>query len=154
MVDHNTEFCSPILSRDLFFFGVFLPNRWNKANRKYMERITSIQFPEGTKTIETSDNGEFATQGKFKLNESEVTTFLGAHPFDTLGKWHEMRFKEKFFLLSETSRPVINDKKVFRHFQDCKPGNQWTYLLKITSGELWVEVQYPDWGGTGPSCEK
>lgn len=35
----------------------------------------------------------------------------------------------------------------------CRGRTSWQAILDEGSGALWIEVQYPDWGGDGPSCQ-
>ncbi len=39
-----------------------------------------------------------------------------------------------------------------RGIHGCTDGNTWLGYLDESSGELWLEVNYPDWGGDPPGC--
>jgi hypothetical protein len=57
-----------------------------------------------------------------------------------------------YFIIAIDSIP-FSDKSHLRYFYGCKEGDSWHFILNEKSGELWIEIQYPDFKGQGPACK-
>jgi hypothetical protein len=44
------------------------------------------------------------------------------------------------------------DTRQLHYFSGCKPGDAWVVILDEKTGELWINVQYPDPGGLAVEC--
>lgn len=44
-------------------------------------------------------------------------------------------------------KPDFNYKENILYVQGHKGKNNWTCVADLKNNKLWVEIQYPDWGG-------
>src|ERR1700754_681831 len=123
----------------------------------YIRSVTRISIPANTTILSEFDQGEFEAVGKYQLDQKEVGRFLSSNPFHSIDQEH--RYISHFNLYTRSGLiPLsdsipLSDKFHLKFFYGCKEGNAWLFTINEKTGELWVEVQYPDLGGQGPSCK-
>ena len=124
----------------------------------FIKKVTKIRFPDQIKIVSEYDNGEYEAMGKYRLRPEDIPAFIASHPF--------------VLVPLEIPRPPLTDFNSFCHanliplsdtiplpeirplhyFSGCKPGNSWEFIMDEKTGELWINVQYPDPGGLTPGC--
>lgn len=120
--------------------------------RKSIEQTTQIDLPCGTETVETADNYEYTSQGKFLIPESEIRSFIREYNLQPLSNTPAHQFST--ILLSKKHQPVVDRSKPFFFLEDCHEQNTWRVLLNERTGELWIVVDYPDMAGDNIPCPK
>ncbi|MEM7182261.1 MAG: hypothetical protein AAF518_15205 [Spirochaetota bacterium] len=132
--------------------------------------MTKTKFPPGTNTIQTYDNTEFVVIGKYQIAKEKVKQYVETYNFRPYISYAEyqkswlkdsnMRFADVFMGLpmmdALQSKSGVNPAKIansrdFKVLTGCSPDNTWSFLLNVKTGELWVEVMYPDMAGDSPS---
>lgn len=129
-------------------FRVFL----HHSNKEFIKRITGIDLPYNVQTIEEVDNGEYILIGKYILPDGR--RFSASDKLKPLKSSNDISLAFTDIFLKPENRPVFNADSRFKYWADCAPGNSWWILLNDETGELWIEVRYPDWSGDAPPCEK
>ena len=125
----------------------------------FIKRVTTIQFPEHLKTLAEYGNGEYESMGKYLIPPQEIPAFITSHPFVPVPVMHPRPPLTDFnFFCHSDLIPLSDsipspDSVPLHYFTGCRPGNAWTIVLNEKTGELWINIQYPDWGGTGAECK-
>jgi hypothetical protein len=128
--------------------GCYFAN--NKSTLGYIKKVTSIRLPDNLNIISEFDQSEFATGGKYRLEKKDIKPFLNNNPFVDIDRQYKYLFHFNQYNKTEQSR--LSDSAYLKYFSGCKQGNAWLFTLHVNTGELWIEVQYPDFGGQGPRC--
>jgi hypothetical protein len=133
------------------YFGFF----YTDPDIKYIGRITSLKVPIDADKVQSTES-DFAIAVKFIIQRKDVKNFTASNSFSPfLKNKDEMRYAGfATILLDSINRPVINDSDKYGYINDCQPGNAWQFLLNESTGELWVFVEFPDFKGHAPPCDK
>jgi hypothetical protein len=129
----------------------------NESELSFIRRVTKIPIPNDISTISEFDQGELEAGGKYRLEQKDLEGFLSKNNFRPIDRQYlymshfNLMGKSGLFPLS-ASIP-LSDKSHLKYFYGCKGGNSWLFTLNEKSGELWVEVEYPDLQGQGPGCK-
>jgi len=118
-----------------------------KSNDSYIKEIISFELPPNTELVEVHDNREFVVIAKYQIEHGNVNDMLEN---DNFNKWEY------------TYPPIVLDNylEVFNQIPDplngaywrlanCKNSNSSDALVNQETGELWIQIRYPDWGGDG-----
>ena len=122
----------------------------------FIRRVTGISLPGTVSIVSEFDQGEFEAVGKYRLEQKDVGAFLSSHPFHPFDQAH--RYISRFNHYTSSGLIPLSDTiprldtASLQYFTGCKEGNAWLFTLNEKTGELWVEIQYPDFGGQGPGC--
>lgn len=139
-----------VLLITLLIGGNFLYNRYFSV-KGYIERVCKIEFPAWTSTEQEVDNGEFAAIGKYVLAESSRESFITDHQLEAYSKSPiQLTFT---YLLTKSNRPNYAASNLYGK-EDCNGPYSWTILTNSITGELWIEVAYPDFSGDSAPCDK
>ena len=122
-----------------YFHGSVLP---------LIREVTKVKMPGHLKTISEFDNGEWIAGGKYMIKEEDLKTFLAENAFQPIGK--QTSYVSLFNTLSKEYHIPLSDSLHLKYISDCQGEHSWVFTVNENTGELWVEVQYPDWGGKGP----
>lgn len=121
------------------------------STKTYIENITGIEFPNLTSTEEEFDNGEFVVVAKYTLSESNRKSFIKEnHLIEYSKNPIHLAFTNE---LHQENQPNYLGSDLFV-LEDCTKYNSWKILTNLKTGELWVEVLYPDFSGDAPTCNK
>lgn len=121
------------------------------STTSYITKTTGINLPKGTETIETIDNWEFVCIGYYSIQNEQIGSFIKEnHLSKSAGSNTALSFDE-YLKLDNRSANTEMSQCVF--LDSCNNGNHWHVILNTTSGELWIEVTYPDMSGDAPPCE-
>ena len=94
------------------------------------------------------DNGEFAIVGKYMVKDkNEVQDFIDKNNL-TLVENNNKPFNYDNVLSKENQ--IDYSKKSLYYLSARSVSNTWYYLINKDTGELWVEVDYPDASGDNP----
>lgn len=123
----------------------------DRENINYIRKVTNISLPADIKVIAEYDNGETISIGKYRLKTNEIAGFMANKSFRKV----DMRFPplSQFNAFDKKEAMSLDDSTNLRYFTGCNPDNSWLFTINITTGDLWVEVQYPDPGGLSPGCD-
>jgi hypothetical protein len=118
-------------------------------DKNYYERISGIKFPKKYSVIETCDNGEFATTTSFRIDSIMLQEFSKTNHFDTV------KYPFYLFFMGSNSlkrqKPGLKNKATLLYVSGHSKKNTWLYIIDTKQKMLWVEIQYPDWGGHSPT---
>jgi len=123
----------------------------------FIRRVTKVSLPDKIAIISEYDQGELEAGGKYQLEQKDIGSFLSKYPFHPIDQQYlysshfNQMGKSGLFPLSDSI--PLSDKSHLKYFYGCKKGNDWLFTLDEKSGELWIEVQYPDFQGQGPGCK-
>ena len=142
----------------------------NHLSTSFIERVTKTKFPPRTSTLQTYDNGELVVVGKYQIAKKEVKQYAERYNFRPYISYTEyqkswlkdsnMKFEDVFMGLrmmnalqskSGIRLAKIENSRDFKVLTGCSPDNTWSFLLNVKTGELWLEVMYPDMAGDSPS---
>jgi len=129
----------------------------NNSVLPFIRRVTKISIPGKISTISEFDQGELEAGGKYQLEQKDLGGFLSSNPFHPIDQ--EYHYISRFNFYSKSGLIPLSDSIPFsdtfhlKYFYGCRQGNSWLFTLNEKSGELWIEIQYPDLGGKGPSCK-
>jgi hypothetical protein len=121
------------------------------ATLQYIRRVTAVNLPANVTVIAEFDQGEWETGGKYRLQKEDIEPFLLHHPFIPVDELYQRL--THYNQLNETEQIPFSDSTHLKYFTGCKKGNAWLFTLNVSTGELWIEVQYPDWAGQAPPCD-
>jgi len=124
----------------------------DRSNINYITKITRISLPDDVRIISEYDNGEFMMVGKYQLPKKEIERFIVGKPFKHIDQFFTI-VSRIFRIVGKEYRIPLDDSTHLSYFTGCKPGNDWSFIINDSTGELWVKVGYPDWGGLGPGCD-
>ncbi len=113
------------------------------------ETMTNISFPGSTRAIQVFDNSEFYMVGKMRIeNSGDIPRFIARNG---LVKLSGQDGKTLSFdnVLKKENRVVFNGSE-FYHGAGRTGSNRWNILLNKRTGEVWIEVLYPDHSGDNP----
>jgi len=137
---------------------VFASCQYNSGSvLPFIRRVTKVSLPNKIAIISEYDQGELEAGGKYRLEQKDIGSLLSKYPFHSIDQQylyssHFNRMgKSGLFPLSDSI--PLSDKSQLKYFYGCKEGNDWLFTLNEKSGELWIEVQYPDFQGQGPACK-
>ncbi len=128
-----------------------------RDNRAYIERISGLTIPSGTKTLFSYSHWGAVVAGQhYQLPPSAdnwtTTLFrpiLMSERDAELSLFGADTYRFSSFP-SGSQPPTARDS--FLHAGGCTKINAWYALVNPASGELWIEVLYPDMGGDPPGC--
>ena len=141
--------CLPLLAQAAMP-GCFLINDRGGV-LSYIEKISNVQLPEHINVISEFDNVEFVAGGKYRIDKKDLPVFLHSYPFEPLGRQHYRPFFNSY--AGKDSIPISQSAQL-KYFSGCKPGNTWLFIINENTGELWIEIHYPDFSGQTPPCDK
>jgi hypothetical protein len=124
----------------------------------FIKKVTKIRFPDRIKIVSEYDNGEYEAMGKYQLPRRDIPAFIASHPFVPLPVEHPRLPLMDFNLFCQANLIPVSDSlpspdtRQLHYFSGCKPGDAWVVILDEKTGELWINVQYPDPGGLAPEC--
>jgi hypothetical protein len=117
----------------------------------FIRKVTKISIPGNISTVSEFDQGELEAGGKYQIEEEDVKNFLSGNPFHPIDQQYQ--YISHFNTYSKNDKIQLADSSHLKYFYGCKGGNSWLFTLNEKTGELWIEVQYPDFGGQGPGCK-
>ncbi len=117
-------------------------------DKTYYERISGIKFPAKYKVVETYDNAEFVTAASLKIDSSVLKEFSTLNHFDRV-EYPFSLFCSGINALKGT-KPGFESKEALLYVSGYSKTNIWLYIIDIKKEMLWVEIMYPDHGGTNP----
>jgi hypothetical protein len=123
----------------------------DSAGLTYIRRITKVSLPRQISVISEFDQGEIEMGGKYRIFTTDIKMFLDSNVFHPIDQ--EYRFLSHFNDFSKVNHIPASDSLYMKYLSGCEDGNSWLFTLNEKTGELWIEVQYPDFGGDGPSCK-
>ena len=120
----------------------------------YIRRVTMVTIPAHIKTNAEFDNMEFEAGGKYQLAPKDIPAFLAGNPFrpiDHPGSSGSLfnKFCQAGLAPLKDTIPLSGPTQL-RYFQYCRNNIAWHFTINEKSGELWIEVRYPDISGQGP----
>ncbi|MBO9199878.1 MULTISPECIES: hypothetical protein [Niastella] len=118
------------------------------SNLSYIREVTKVDIPGHITTISEFDNGEWIAGGKYLIKEEYIKAFLAENSFHPVDE----QYRSLFNTISKEDHIPLSDLLHLKYISNCQGANSWVFTINEKSGELWVEVQYPDFGGLGP-CE-
>jgi|TARA_R110002051_G_scaffold2323_3_gene12263 hypothetical protein len=121
------------------------------SSEAYIKKVTGINLPFWTVTNETAMM-EIAVIGKFRIPENKVDAFITENNLKKLTAGSDAKIGFDY-ILKEKNRPKDIKGQWFT-MENCKSGNTWKTLLNSESRDLWILVQFPDWSGDAPPCDK
>lgn len=122
------------------------------STTSFITRATDIELPSWTSTIEAVDNAEFVAIGKYVIPKESISEFADQYLLSKMaGSNTPLDFDEYLSIENQSSRANL-ENCIF--LDDCNGGNHWRVILNEVSGELWIEVTYPDMAGDTPPCDK
>ena len=117
--------------------------------KKYFERISGIELPKRMITVEEFDNGEFAAEAIYKVENKELKKFVANNSFSSLDS---MALCDSALYISRLKKQNrIYNIKGFLLLNGYIKSNSWRILIDTSSNKLWLYDEYPDQGGTPPS---
>lgn len=123
----------------------------------FIRRVTKISLPSNISIISEFDQGELEAGGKYQLEKKDLEGFLSKTPFHPIDQQFRylshFNFYSRANLIPRSDSIPLSELSNLKYYYGCKEGNSWLFTLNEKSGELWVEVQYPDFKGQGPSCK-
>ena len=122
-----------------YFQGSVLP---------FIREVTKVKMPGHITTISEFDNGEWIAGGKYIIKEEDLKAFLAENAFQPMDQLH--RYWSHFNTISKEDHIPVSDSLHLKYISGCREGNSYLFIVNENNGELWLEVQYPDWGGTRP----
>jgi hypothetical protein len=118
------------------------------SNLSFIREVTKVEIPGHTTMISEFDNGEWIAGGKYQIKEKDIKAFLAENSFQPIDQ--QYRSRSLFNTFSKDDHIPWSDSLHLKYISDCREGHSWNFTVNENTGELWVEVQYPDWGGQGP----
>lgn len=114
----------------------------------FVREVTKVEIPGHITTISEFDNGEWIAGGKYLIQEQDIKTFLAKNSFQPIDK----KYRSLFNTISKEDHIPLSDSLHLKYISNCncREGHSWVFTVNENTGELWIEVQYPDWGGQGP----
>lgn len=99
----------------------------------------------------TADDGEMASfvHGTLSISEARAiaqtaTETVIVDGADTFGEFVRHRAAAE----ASTPRPGTT----LHRFAGCTSAQAWVGLVDPETGEIWIEILYPDWAGDAPGC--
>ncbi len=119
------------------------------ADSSRLERMTHIRLPESTETIQLFDNSEFFTIGKFVIKKDEdIPQFIARNKLLKASRHNDSILQFDHALNKENRAAFVGGQ--FHHASGRTETHRWNVLVKASTGELWIEVLYPDQSGDNP----
>lgn len=124
----------------------------------FTKKVTDIRFPDHIKIVSEYDNGAYEAMGKYQLRPQDLPAFIGSHPFVPLPPGRPRLPLMDFNLFCQAHLIPLSDSlpspdaRPLHYFSGCKPDDTWVFILDEKTGELWINVQYPDPGGLAFEC--
>lgn len=112
---------------------------------QFVGRVTGFAFPPGTEYLAQYDNAEWFVASVVRLPEDSISAFTREHRFAT----GERRSMATALSLPPKYREIPDRADVLRA-QGQREYQAWEALLDPQSRLLWIQISYPDWGGTHP----
>ncbi len=113
----------------------------------YIEGASGVKMPEKTEVIEVFENSQWLHMEKLKIHDTDN---IGS--FIRRSRLHELKLQEKHGITGDIYLRPENRISINRncryYFSECE-NNFYKYriLLNADSGELWIEIVYPDFSG-------
>ena len=123
--------------------------------QKWITNISGIKVPESARLIEFYPYIEYGKILKFQLEFEDKRKFIEEYNLESITS-----IKNKLVLIGEVEKDYYNisnlqfKEGVYFYLNDCKSKNTWNVLVNKISGELWLEMLYPDWSGDAAPCNK
>lgn len=118
----------------------------------YIERVSNVGLPKNIEIIECNDNGVTLVATVFHTDSVGIEKLLRENEFEKVPADYSPRFFG-MSLLDSANLNFGNKENLFL-LEDCIETNSWYFLLNEKRGIVWCEVQYPDWAGDNPPCDK
>jgi hypothetical protein len=124
----------------------------------FIKKVTEIGFPDQIKILSEYDNGEYEAMGKYELRPEDIPSFIASHPFVPVPLEYPrpplMDFNSfcQADLIPLSDTIPLPDIRQLHYFSGCKPCNSWVFIMDEKTGELWINLQYPDPGGLTRGC--
>lgn len=124
----------------------------------YFEERTGIDLPAFPSELAEYDDGELSCILYVVLPPDQVSRLLATPDFrrgeqERLSGRIEPARMFRIGMLPEKYQHPSRGARLHQA-QGCRGRTSWQAVLDENSGALWIEVQYPDWGGDGPSCAR
>lgn len=125
----------------------------------FIKKVTNFRFPVHLEILSEYDNLEFEAMGKYRIPPQDISAFIANHPFVPVSLEHPRPHLTDFNLFCHANLIPLSDSipspelRALLYFHGCRPGNSWTFILDEKSGELWINIQYPDPGELVPECD-
>jgi hypothetical protein len=140
---YEMEKISIIITTGIAFLVLF---SCSNQTRKYIEKVTNVTLPSNTEIIETYDNGEFFLISKLRMGKKDqIASIIKIFDLKQLTKNISVIHFDK--ALSEENRVIINNVHDFYFTIEENTAHQWRVLCNMVTGELWIEIIYPDYAG-------
>lgn len=120
----------------------------------FISRITGVEFPPGISNVTIYDNTEYVVVAHVHVPNDQVAAFVQLNDFEKIEDRQELKDR-----IAQVSRfaPSLFDAR----FRDVPmtanwnklgrtESNTWLFQLDRATGDLWIEVMYPDRGGDPP----
>ena len=126
---------------------LFSCNSAQEFDIEFYQKTTSIPFPKDYKVEATVDNGEYLTITILDVEKNTLKAFTQKNNFIQVNDESEMKLMGLQFLDS-TYHNLPDSKMMLIKMEEKLPGKiGWTYLADTTTGRLYCEIDYPDFGG-------
>jgi hypothetical protein len=114
---------------------------------EFYQKTTSIQFPKDYKVVATTDNGEFLTITILDIEKNTLKAFTDQNNFIPVNDESETDLMGLQFL--DSNYHLLPDTKLMliKQVEKLQGKIGWTYLADTTTGRLYCEIDYPDFGG-------
>lgn len=147
----------------VFFTALLLcaPGCWlgEGSVLNFAKRVTKIPIPEHTQILSEYDNLEYEAMGKYQLRAQDIPAFVASHPFVPVPSGPSQLPIMHFNSICHSNLIPLSDSipspdiRLLQYFTGCTPDNTRTFILDEKTGELWINIQYPDPGGLASSCK-
>ncbi len=128
----------------LLLFFIYSCRHFDKS---YYEKISHVKFPQKYKIVASADNGEFMTIAILDLDGPTCKRFISDNNFLPVDSAYPVNLMA-LSLLDSSFRELPATQQLFRKYVAKVPGKVgWTYLIDTSSGRLYCEIDYPDFGG-------
>jgi len=101
--------------------------------------------------VTTADDGELASFVHGTLSVSEART-IAQNATETPSANGSGTFDEFVRHGAAAQAHSPRPGAMLHRFAGCTTAQAWVGFVDAESGEVWIEVLYPDWGGDAPGC--
>jgi hypothetical protein len=114
-------------------------------DKDYYERISGLKLPDHYTVLESFDNLEWLTGTVLQMDSAVPHQFVRANHFNRSQNLWDIRFMGNPYLQNHKA-DFQNTKNIY-FLSGSKEKVSWKYIADLNSGELWAEINYPDWSG-------
>ncbi len=126
---------------------------YHAANFEYVSRVTGIVLPVGSPQLDSNDNLQNMVVVYTQLQRQEIEPLIQKYRFQPANQPQTGYDRTPWFLQGAMRELGFMHNSLPAEAQlyirsEC----DWNAAIDITTGQLWIAVNYPDWGGVGPTC--